>query len=401
MVYKRGNIWWFKFVFNGQLIWRTTRQSNKKVALAMEADYRRQLQRGELGISEQPIPEFSEAFKQFLAWAKMTSKPLTVKRHETSGKALLAAFRGRKLSSITVNDVLAYQSQRLQAMHSVTGVQLRPATCNRELACLRSVFNYWIRQGCRLKNPVSQMKFADEDNENFYVLSKEDEALYLAAATQPLYDIALIMLRTGMRPGEVYVLKETHQPARKFLQVVKGKTKAARRKLYFGSDVREIFVTRIKNIDSDYLFPNEDDPTRPMTKVNNGHYGALERCRLRRCTTCGVAAIMKSKVGRGSGWVCSAKKGGCGAKYAKDAPEIVQQQVRQMKFRLYDLRHTAATRLARRTDLVTLAAILGHSKIQMVLRYAHPVEEQKQEAMLWLASSEVVTVFETVTNFDN
>lgn len=28
-------------------------------------------------------------------------------------------------------------------------------------------------------------------------------------------------------------------------------------------------------------------------------------------------------------------------------------------------------------DLVTLAALLGHSKIQMVLRYAHPTEEHK------------------------
>ena len=32
-------------------------------------------------------------------------------------------------------------------------------------------------------------------------------------------------------------------------------------------------------------------------------------------------------------------------------------------------------------DLVTLAAMLGHSKINMVLRYAHPTEEQQFAAM--------------------
>ncbi|HEX5080782.1 MAG TPA: hypothetical protein VFY40_01955 [Blastocatellia bacterium] len=32
-------------------------------------------------------------------------------------------------------------------------------------------------------------------------------------------------------------------------------------------------------------------------------------------------------------------------------------------------------------DLVTLAALLGHSKIQMVLRYAHPTEEHKVQAI--------------------
>jgi len=32
-------------------------------------------------------------------------------------------------------------------------------------------------------------------------------------------------------------------------------------------------------------------------------------------------------------------------------------------------------------DLVTLAAMLGHSRIQMVLRYAHPTELHQTEAM--------------------
>ncbi len=32
-------------------------------------------------------------------------------------------------------------------------------------------------------------------------------------------------------------------------------------------------------------------------------------------------------------------------------------------------------------DLVSLAAILGHSRIQMVLRYAHPTEEHQAEAI--------------------
>ena len=88
-----------------------------------------------------------------------------------------------------------------------------------------------------------------------------------------------------------------------------------------------------------------------MTKSNHGHYGALRRCGL--------------------------------------------------KFRLYDLRHTAATRLAESgVDLVTLAAILGHSKIQMVLRYAHPVESKKLEAMKKLENFGVGTNSGTVQVFE-
>jgi len=32
-------------------------------------------------------------------------------------------------------------------------------------------------------------------------------------------------------------------------------------------------------------------------------------------------------------------------------------------------------------DLVTLAAMLGHSRIQMVLRYAHPTQKHQAQAM--------------------
>jgi integrase len=41
-------------------------------------------------------------------------------------------------------------------------------------------------------------------------------------------------------------------------------------------------------------------------------------------------------------------------------------------FRFHDLRHSAATRLAGAgTDAFTIAAILGHSTIQMSARYTH------------------------------
>jgi integrase len=52
-------------------------------------------------------------------------------------------------------------------------------------------------------------------------------------------------------------------------------------------------------------------------------------------------------------------------------------------FRLYDLRHTWATRAAEsgQVDMPTLAALLGHSKLNMVVRYAHPEEEHQIEAV--------------------
>jgi len=59
-----------------------------------------------------------------------------------------------------------------------------------------------------------------------------------------------------------------------------------------------------------------------------------------------------------------------------------------IKWVLYDLRHTFATRMAQAgIDLATLAAILGHSSIRMVQKYVHPTAEHKKSAMLRFAES--------------
>jgi integrase len=95
----------------------------------------------------------------------------------------------------------------------------------------------------------------------------------------------------------------------------------------------EILKRRLESADGDCLFPHRKDKNKPMLKVNNTH----------------TTALKNSKV-----------------KY----------------FRLYDCRHTWATRAAQNgTDLATLAAVLGHSKLNMVMRYAHPQEQHKADAM--------------------
>jgi integrase len=53
-----------------------------------------------------------------------------------------------------------------------------------------------------------------------------------------------------------------------------------------------------------------------------------------------------------------------------------------LKFRLYDARHTFASRAVEDgIDLLVLASILGHSNLKMVMRYAHPSETFKADAI--------------------
>ena len=57
--------------------------------------------------------------------------------------------------------------------------------------------------------------------------------------------------------------------------------------------------------------------------------------------------------------------------------------------RFHDLRHTFATRLVLKgTDLATVARLLGHSSIQMTMRYSHPTPESLKSAVNTLDDSE-------------
>jgi len=62
-------------------------------------------------------------------------------------------------------------------------------------------------------------------------------------------------------------------------------------------------------------------------------------------------------------------------------------------FRLYDCRYTFATRAVESgIDLLVLSSILGHSNLKMVMRYAHPSEKLKADAIKQIGKREAKAV---------
>jgi len=51
-VFKRGRIYWYHFIFNGEPIQESTKQGNPRVARQIEAAHRTALAKGEVGIHE-------------------------------------------------------------------------------------------------------------------------------------------------------------------------------------------------------------------------------------------------------------------------------------------------------------------------------------------------------------
>jgi integrase len=129
-------------------------------------------------------------------------------------------------------------------------------------------------------------------------------------------DVARLIVETGMRPEEVCRARVDHaQPDEGYLWNPYGKTASSRRKVPLNSVAVEVIKRRMKAAKGLYLFPHKKDKNKPTLKVNTAHDRALE----------------KSGV---------------------------------QPFRLYDLRHTWATRAAEAgMDIATLAALLRHSKL--------------------------------------
>ena len=84
---------------------------------------------------------------------------------------------------------------------------------------------------------------------------------YLATASQPLKDIARIMLDTGMRPEEVFRIERANVDfVQRTIANPFGKTKAAKRKLTMTEEVWSIMKKRVGASDGKYVFPSPDDP---------------------------------------------------------------------------------------------------------------------------------------------
>jgi hypothetical protein len=63
-VYKRGRIWWYKFIWKGDQVRESTKQANKRVAEQMEAAHKTSLARGEVGLRDKVTAPTLVAFAE-------------------------------------------------------------------------------------------------------------------------------------------------------------------------------------------------------------------------------------------------------------------------------------------------------------------------------------------------
>lgn len=340
-LYKRGGVWWYDIQVKGVRIRETTGLTSRAAAACAEALRKADLIQGQRECpSSEPSPTFQNfALKEFASWSENEHRehPSTHERYMRSIKVLNRFFGRRALDALSTADAENFKIARSrEARKNAKDERLvTPAAVNRDLAILRILFNLAIRLRLVRTNPVQGVKLLHEHNLQMRVLTWEEQSAYLRAASQPLRDVAALILETGMRPGEVFRLrKEDVNLNLAFLRIPSGKTQFARRTIPLTQTASEVLSKRMVDVKSAWLFPSRHNPEQPINWLGKAHLRAVRKAGIH--------------------------------------PPL----------RLYDLRHTALTRMAMAgVDLPTLRELAGHANIQMTMRYVHPTPEHKKAAI--------------------
>jgi integrase len=350
MIYKRGKVYWYKFIWNGNLVRESTKQGNDKVARNMQSALRTSLAKGEVGIRDKkPAPTMAEFIdNRFEPWARSRfekTSPKTWVGYYRVGLSAIKGYKplaGTKLDAITSETVADFAAHRQAA-----GMQV--STVNSSLQVLRRILRLAIEWGAIQSAPIVRMLPGTRHRER--VVTPQEEARYLAAAPDMLAAVAAVLVDTGLRPEECFRLRweSITWTNGRFgtLIVTHGKTAAARRVLPMTPRVRKILETR---------WSSAGGPVEGWIWPASTRSGHVEPSSFRKQHANTFKTV------------------------AEEAAKNNLKPVRP--FVLYSLRHTFLTRLGESgCDAWTLARIAGHSNISMSSRYVHPSENAVLDAM--------------------
>jgi integrase len=373
-IYKRGNIYWYKFMWNGEMVRESTKQGNQNTARNIESAHRTALANGLVGIrSKKPIPTLKEfCAMRFEPWAKSTFEKSARNNWlwYRGGMGALLAFKPMANARLdTINNELAAQF----ASHRQAGGK-QVSTVNSSLRVLRRILGLATEWGVLDTRPTVSLLSGERHRET--VVTPREEQLYLEHASEPLKSIATILVETGIRPDECYRLRWEDLHWKTFgkstLRVTKGKTPAARRVIPMSTQVSFILETRWELAEK----PSEGWIWPAATKV--GHVDHSTQKKKHALTFRTANAAIKARNQR---------------EHTKDKELI--------PWVLYSFRHTFLTRLGQSgCDAWTLARIAGHSSIGISSRYVHPSHEAVSDAMSRLSGHNIRHIDAAAKNFE-
>lgn len=285
---------------------------------------------GRLRLTKTHAPRFAEYSRSFLLTIE---NPSARKRYSSSIGNLTAHFGDPKLSDITADLIEDFKEARLS--HSV-----RTATVNRDLALLRRMMKLAERKMLINGSSFREVEFLEERKQRRrpHILTYNEEDRLLAVASPHIRALAVLILETGMRSRReaLSLLWNAVDFVNDVIHVRESKTIAGERTIPISARCKTELLRWRTLIDpefSPYVFPNSQDPSKPMKDLRRSWANALKDA---------------------------------GLEY----------------FGIYDLRHTLATRLTQAgVSPVFVAQIIGHSSTSILSTYVRAIDEYRRDAI--------------------
>jgi integrase len=284
-------------------------------------------------------PFFRDAAGEFLEWAR--------ENHTRQGKDSRIRYEVHlkgHLGEKWLNEISSFDLERLKADLLKKG--LSPATVRHCLVLVRQIFNKAVTWGkYQGLNPVKGVKLPTLQNQRTRFLSHEEASRLLGhlikMKTPDLHDMALLSLHTGIRAGEIFLLRGQDIDLVNAIITIRDTKNTATRHAYMTESVKELLTRRIAPPDV-LIFP--DKQGNQAQAISQSFRKAV------------------NALGFNEG--------------VKDRRERVF---------FHTLRHTFASWLALQGEtLLTIKELLGHKSLVMTERYSHLIPDHKRRATLAL-----------------
>jgi integrase len=352
-LYKRGSIWWYEFEFQGVRIRESSNSGDRNKAGQIERKRRGDLELGTAGISTSQRPlTFNVAAKKWLQANKVHWSESNCRIEGYNVGHLKPHFGRMLLTDITGDSISQYQARRRKAGAS-------PRTVNMEVGTLRAILRKH-RLWANVQPDVRMLKAKGEVGRSL----TEDERHRLLTAckksrSRSLYPAVLLSLDTGLRNGELRLLK-WRQVDLLERQLIVGKSKSE------GGSGRNVPLSeaafqcmqewRSQFPDAHpahYVFPSERYGATPAEGT-----GLLSQ----KC----LPYEVRPNVPIGSWKVAWTA--------AREAAKV--------SCRWHDMRHTFISRVAEsQASDSTIMSLAGHLSRKMMERYSHTRNEAKRRAI--------------------
>jgi integrase len=197
-----GRVWWIEYYDHDKRLRRERIGPNKEAA---EHRLREVLSARAEGRHIKKSPDARTMFKELAQWyleLEEVKAKKSYRRDKLSVKCLSPMFGGLLLKDITPALIEKYKQKRLNEMTRYKRPP-KPATINRELACLKTIFGKAKKNGKAERHPAQGLKMLKENNERDRLLSQKEYIRLLAHAPTHLKLLIKLGYHTGMRQGEI------------------------------------------------------------------------------------------------------------------------------------------------------------------------------------------------------